>query len=122
MRLLPGTHVDVHLITQDGRLLIRSRVVRAFVCEVSPHQIRYRGALAFDRPVRTAAVGYPMPGTLDAPQEGQGSPYPDSAPDRAAVSRERRDCKEFPTGDDVASPLDTARRSPHRGGVDVDVR
>ena len=49
-RLLPGTHVDVHLVTRDGRLLVRSRVVRAFVCHVSHHEIRYRGALAFDHP------------------------------------------------------------------------
>ena len=28
MRLLPGTHVDVHLVTAEGRSLIRSRVIR----------------------------------------------------------------------------------------------
>ena len=78
MRLLPGTHVDVHLVTRDGRLLVRSRVVRAFVCHVGPHQIRYRGALAFDRPVHTAAVGYPMPGASEARKDNEGSPYPDA--------------------------------------------
>jgi hypothetical protein len=57
MRLLPGTHVEVHLVTSDGRLLVRSRVVRAFVCQVSASQIRYRGALAFDHPVHTATSG-----------------------------------------------------------------
>src|SRR5688500_14952552 len=53
MRLLPGTHVDVHLVTAEGRLLIRSRVVRAFVCHVAASTIRYRGALAFERAVQT---------------------------------------------------------------------
>ncbi len=79
MRLLPGTHVDVHLVTRDGRLLVRSRVVRAFVCQLGPHQIRYRGALSFDRPVHTVLVGYPMPGAADSQTEREGSPYPDSA-------------------------------------------
>ena len=88
MRLLPGTHVDVHLVTRDGRLLVRSRVVRAFVCHVGPHQIRYRGALAFDRPVQTAAVGYPMPEALEAPRDAQGNSYPDSAVVFTAVADE----------------------------------
>jgi hypothetical protein len=79
MRLLPGTHVDVHLVTREGRLLVRSRVVRAYVYRVGPHHLRYRGALSFDRPVSTAAVGYPMPEASGDPIERQGNPYPDSA-------------------------------------------
>jgi hypothetical protein len=51
-RLLPGTWVEVHVITVDGRELVRSRVVRAFVSSVSADRILYRGALAFDRFVR----------------------------------------------------------------------
>ena len=31
VRLLPGTHVDVHVITSEGRVLVRSRVARCFV-------------------------------------------------------------------------------------------
>lgn len=76
MRLLPGTHVDVHLVTRDGRLLVRSRVVRAFVCHVSAHQIRYRGALVFETMVQTAEIGYPLPAASDTPIDPQGSPYP----------------------------------------------
>src|SRR5262245_14214204 len=45
-RLLPGTHADVHVITRDGRLLVRSRIVRAYVCHLSSDAIRYRGALS----------------------------------------------------------------------------
>jgi hypothetical protein len=92
MRLLPGTHVDVHLVTPDGRLLIRSRVVRAFVCYVSAARIDYRGALAFDRTVPTASIGYPIPEAVDGRAGGQGNPYPDpatsppAAPDDASSS------------------------------------
>jgi hypothetical protein len=60
-RLLPGTHVDVHIIAADGRTLVRSRVVRAYVSHVEAELIRYRGALAFERSIDTKAVGYPIP-------------------------------------------------------------
>ena len=93
MRLLPGTHVDVHLVTREGRLLVRSRVVRAFVCQLGPHQIRYRGALSFDRAVHTALVaGYPLPGATNSQSEREGNPYPGSANALAPVSAE----PEFP--------------------------
>ena len=63
VRLLPGTHIDVHVIAADGRVLVRSRVVRASVCDVQPDFVRYRGALAFDRSLDTAL---PLsPATLD---------------------------------------------------------
>src|SRR5687767_304375 len=84
MRLLPGTHVDVHLVTDEGRLLIRSRVVRAFVCHVSASTIRYRGALAFDRPVQTTVettvAGYGLPGGPNGLAVAEGNPYPGSTP------------------------------------------
>lgn len=88
MRLLPGTHVDVHLVTDEGRLLIRSRVVRAFVCQVSASSIRYRGALAFDRTmqttvptaVETTEAGYAIPGGSNEPAAVEGNPYPGSTP------------------------------------------
>ena len=50
-RLLPGTHLDVHVITRTGRVLIRSRVARAYVCLVQADVIRYRTALAFAGPI-----------------------------------------------------------------------
>ena len=65
MRLLPGTHVEVHLVTAEGRLLVRSRVIRVFVCHVSSNKVRYRGALAFERAVQTMAVGYAIPEAID---------------------------------------------------------
>ena len=77
MRLLPGTHVDVHLVTPEGRLLVRSRVIRAFVCRVCRDRIDYRGAIVFERPVPTAAVGYPMPEGTEPSHVPSGKPYPD---------------------------------------------
>ena len=77
MRLLPGTHVDVHLVTAEGRRLIRSRVIRAFVCRVCRDRIEYRGAIAFERPVSTAVVGYPIPGAAEVSNGPSGNPYPD---------------------------------------------
>ena len=55
-RLLPGTGVDVHVMTPDGRELVRSRVVRAFVWSVGADRIVYRGALAFERHIELASV------------------------------------------------------------------
>ena len=86
MRLLPGTHVEVHLMTSDGRQLVRSRVVRAFVHQLCANRVLYRGALAFDRPVNTAIVGYAMPEGDDALSDVPGNPYPDSADLRVGSS------------------------------------
>jgi hypothetical protein len=77
MRLLPGTHVDVHLVTRDGRQLIRSRVVRAFVHYLESDLIRYRGALAFDRRIDTAGFGYAVPGVLASNAAVRGNAYPE---------------------------------------------
>jgi hypothetical protein len=46
-RLLPGTHVDVHVTAAQGRCLVRARVVRSAVLSVSADVIAYRSALAF---------------------------------------------------------------------------
>lgn len=54
VRLLPGTHVDVHVITRQGRMLVRSRVIRARVCRVASDGLGYQSAIAFDRPVDAA--------------------------------------------------------------------
>jgi hypothetical protein len=46
-RLLPGTHVDIHVIAAQGRSLVRARVVRSAVISVTADVIEYRSALAF---------------------------------------------------------------------------
>lgn len=63
-RLLPGTHVDVHVVTRGGRVLVRSRIVRVFVSDVRADAVSYHGALAFDRLVDVACVGEHIPETL----------------------------------------------------------
>ena len=75
-RLLPGTHVDVHVVTRDGRTLVRSRVVRAYVCHVQADSVRYRGALAFERAIDTSAAGYAVPGILAPAPAPLGTAYP----------------------------------------------
>ena len=77
-RLLPGTHVDVHVVTREGRVLVRSRVTRAYVFALTADVIRYHGALAFDRLVDTSAVGYALPPVLFAGADDVGSDYPES--------------------------------------------
>jgi hypothetical protein len=74
-RLLPGTHVDVHVVTRDGRVLVRSRVVRAYVSYLTGELVRYRGALAFERQVDTAA-GYDFPACAPTSSAILGSDYP----------------------------------------------
>jgi hypothetical protein len=57
VRLLPGTHVDVHVVTRDGRILVRSRVARCSIVALKADAVSYRGVLVFDRQVDTAQVG-----------------------------------------------------------------
>lgn len=77
-RLLPGTHVDVHVMTPEGRVLVRSRIVRAWVARLTADRVHYRGALAFDRPVRVGD-GYHVPEhSLDS-VETKGTGYPKEA-------------------------------------------
>lgn len=54
-RLLPGTHVDVHLMTIGGRVLQRARVARAAVWTIDATGIAYQVALAFDAAVDASA-------------------------------------------------------------------
>lgn len=76
VRLLPGTHVDVHVMTQGGRLLVRCRVVRCHVAALAADAVWYLGALAFDRPIDTGPAGYLVPSGIDAVPETRGGPYP----------------------------------------------
>lgn len=88
-RLLPGTHVDVHVVTRDGRVLVRSRVTRAYVWTLTAEAVCYRGALAFDRAVDTAAIGYPVPDPVVASVVSLGITYPQSAVERVAPFEDR---------------------------------
>jgi hypothetical protein len=76
VRLLPGTRVDVHVITRAGRVLVRSRVVRCWVAAVDAAAVSYRGGIAFDETVDTSAAGYVFPGTANGSGAAQGRDYP----------------------------------------------
>jgi hypothetical protein len=89
-RLLPGTHVDVHIVTRAGRVLVRSRILRAFVSDLQANAVSYRGALAFDRLVDVAAAGYAIPAVLLDAVSASGSPYPGAdatGEDTAAIAQ-----------------------------------
>ncbi|MSO29685.1 MAG: hypothetical protein EXQ48_01910 [Acidobacteria bacterium] len=87
---MPGTHVDVHVTTRDGRVLVRSRVVRAHVADLQSNAVRYRSVLAFDRPIDTSrAPGYAMPSLALASLEEQGSGYPVTESSVTAPSEHR---------------------------------
>ena len=60
-RLLPGTHVDVHVTTRQGRVLVRARVVRASVFRLRADSVGYFSALSFETLVDTTAHGYMVP-------------------------------------------------------------
>ena len=79
-RLLPGRHLDVHVVSVNGRVLVRARVARAYVSHVSHDVVRYRAALAFDRPVDVRADGYAVPALLSAVDGTSGKSYPLPAP------------------------------------------
>jgi hypothetical protein len=76
VRLLPGTHIDVHVVTRAGRQLVRSRVARCFVAALQPDAVWYRGALAFDRHVDTAPNGYAFPDASSPGLAAEGHDYP----------------------------------------------
>ena len=76
-RLLPNTHMDIHIVARGGRVLIRCRVVRAYVCHVEADLVRYRVALAFNHPLETAA-GYPLPAANPGEFRAVGIAYPES--------------------------------------------
>ena len=74
-RLLPGTHVEVHVVTREGRTLVRSRVTRAWVFAVAADVLQYRAALVFDARVNTAPSWVAT--TRAAPSSASmGSRYP----------------------------------------------
>jgi hypothetical protein len=78
-RLLPGRSLDVHIISADGRVLVRSRVARAFVSRLDADTIQYRAALAFERAIDVRATGYAMPAAFLGVEIAPGNAYPDRA-------------------------------------------
>jgi hypothetical protein len=79
-RLLPGTPLDVHVVTRHGRILVRGRVVRAYVARLASDDVWYRGAVAFERLIDASATGYEVPDPRADIATSPGSPYPTTAP------------------------------------------
>lgn len=83
-RLVPNTHTEVHIVTRHGRVLIRSRIVRAFVSRLERDQVWYRTALAFETPVditplATELGGYEVPAEIASESSSRGTAYPETA-------------------------------------------
>lgn len=76
-RLLPGTHIDVHVTTRRGRMLVRARVLRAAVHHLTAESVCYRVALAFDTAIEVTD-GYAVPGEIASP-EPERTGYPTGA-------------------------------------------
>src|ERR1041384_8174283 len=75
-RLLPGRHLDVHVISAQGRVLVRARVAPAYVARLEADAIHYQAALAFDRALDVRADGYVMPAALAGVENDPGTRYP----------------------------------------------
>jgi hypothetical protein len=88
-RLLPGRHLDVHIVTSGGRVLVRSRVARAFVYRLEADAIYYRAALAFEQPIDASASGYPRPSVLASMPTAPAESYADRSGQSDIVFDER---------------------------------
>jgi hypothetical protein len=79
-RLLPGRHLDVHIVASPGRVLVRARVTRAYVWQLQADAVDYRAALAFDQAIDVRPGGYVVPFTALAQGDALGTAYPAAAP------------------------------------------
>ena len=68
-RLLPNTRTDIHIVTRNGRVLVRTRVVRALVWRLERDVVWYRTALAFETAVDIDAAPAPSEANGPAPSE-----------------------------------------------------
>jgi hypothetical protein len=56
-RLTPGARVDIHVVPPEGRVLMRTTVVRAYVSQLQHDRVIYRAGLKFDHPVVVVPAG-----------------------------------------------------------------
>jgi hypothetical protein len=85
-RLLPNTHTEIHIVTRHGRVLVRTRVVRALVWRLERDLVCYRTALSFETAVDTEAGpalsergesnGYSVPAEIPGNIGAPGIVYP----------------------------------------------
>jgi len=104
-RLLPGRQLDVHVVSAEGRVLVRSRIARAFVVKVEPDALHYQVAFSFDRAVDVRAAGYGLPSPLLPSETERGMPYPDRPSSRDIEFVDAASAAESPIPPTVASRL-----------------
>ena len=75
-RLLPGRHLDLHIVLAGGRALVRARVARAFVWNLRSNAIVYRAALAFEHALDVRTDGYAVPERFAEASLSPGIVYP----------------------------------------------
>jgi hypothetical protein len=56
-RLAPGARVDLHVVPRQGRVLVRTTVVRAWVFRLRSDAVTYRAGLRFDHPIDIEPAG-----------------------------------------------------------------
>ena len=88
-RLLPGRHLDVHIVTPGGRVLMRSRVARAYDCRVQSDAIHYDAALVFEQAVDTRPCGSPVSAVLPSLTNAREKAYADRSDSGDIVFDER---------------------------------
>lgn len=88
VRLLPGLHVDVHLILDGGRQLRRGRVVWCRVRSVAP--LGYAAAFVFEESLELLTGGYRFPCEPAGQSRPEEAAYPGRQP-AAAAERESRE-------------------------------
>jgi hypothetical protein len=54
-RLTPGARVDLHVLARNGRVLVRSTVMRAWVSQLRSDAVTYRAGIRFDHPIELGA-------------------------------------------------------------------
>lgn len=104
-RLLPGRHLDVHIVSAEGRALVRCRVVRAFVVNVEADAMHYHVALSFDRAIDVRFDGYALPSPVLAEEAGRGIAYPERGVSRDIEFSEPSSFEENGASPTVAPPL-----------------
>jgi hypothetical protein len=75
-RLLPGRHLDVHIVSTEGRVLIRCRVARSHVVRLQRDVVHYQAAFAFEHALDIRTMGYALPSSPRAPNVERGTRYP----------------------------------------------
>ena len=79
-RLLPGRHLDVHIVVSRGRVLVRARVTRAYVWQLQADAVDYHAALAFEQAIDVRPAGYAVPFAPLEAGEALGTAYPRGEP------------------------------------------